>query len=388
MQAAKQEDGSPGPADVRFMDIMILLAKRKRLIFGLPLIMGLCATLISVALPNIYQANAKLLPPQQAQSGAQAMLAQLGGAAGIAASLGGIKNPNEMYIGMLKSRTIADRMIARFDLKKVYDLDLLEKTRKELASNSTFTTGKDGLINIEVEDENPQRVAEMANAYVEELSRLTTVLAVTEASQRRMFFERQLALAKNNLAEAEASLKGTISTRGVISVEGETRAIVETIARLRAQIAVKEIQFGAMQAFVTPGNQEYKRIQQEIASMRAELSKLENGSPSEASASESRPKPVGLENIKVLRDVKYQQMLYELLAKQFELARLDESKDVSIIQVLDKAVAPERKVRPIRSLIVALSTLLGVFMAIIWVIAAAQLQKLVATWRGNVPSPD
>lgn len=348
------------------IELLIVLAKHRKSIIYFPVAVAVLAAALSFAIPNVYLANTKLLPPQQAQSGAAALLSQLGGIAGAAAGVAGIKSPNDLYIGMLKSRTIADRLVAKFDLKNVYDLDTLAKTRKELEENTVITAGKDGLITIEVEDENQQRVAKIANAYVTELIELTKVIAVTEASQRRMFYEAQLKQAKNNLAKAEMDLKGAFDTRGVISVDGESRAIVETVGRLRAQISAKEIQLSSMRAFVTTSNPEFLRAQEELTSLRSELSKLENGRPSLAGvADESGKKQVGLENIKLLRDVKYYQMLYELLAKQFEVARLDEAKDSAVIQVLDPATEPERKFKPKRALIVIFSALLALVVAII-----------------------
>jgi tyrosine-protein kinase Etk/Wzc len=347
------------------ISLLIVLAKYKKVIFFAPIVVGIFAAAISFILPNVYKAGAKLLPPQQAQSGAAALLSQLGGAAGAIAGSAGIKNPNDLYIGMLKSRTVSDRLIAKFNLQKVYDEDTLEKTRLTLEKSTVIAAGKDGLITIEVEDEDQKRVAPMANAYVSELVSLTKVLAITEASQRRLFFERQLELSKDNLAKAEIALKGALETRGVISVDADSRAIVETVGRLRAQISAKEIQLTSMQAFVTTNNPEYKVVQESLLSLRAELSRLENGRPAMADdKANGANKQAGLENIKILRDVKYFQMLYELLAKQYEVARLDEAKDTAIIQVLDPAIDPERKFKPKRSIIIGLSIIMAFFAAV------------------------
>lgn len=360
--ADKLDDGEYG-----VMDILIVLAKNKKLIVALPLAMAIFSAALSMTLPNIYRANTKLLPPQQAQSGAAALLSQVGGFAGAASVAAGIKNPNDLYVGMLKSRTIADKLVTQFDLKKVYGTNSQEIARRKLEANTNITSGKDGIMTIDVEDENQGLVARLANAYVDELLSLTKVLAVTEASQRRIFFERQLELSKNNLATAEMTLKGALDTRGVISVDSDSRAIVETVARLRAQISAKEIQLGAMRAFITTSNPTYSRAQEELNSLRTELLKLENGridTPGQQT-SQSSNKQVGLENIKILRDVKYYQMLYELLAKQYEAARLDEAKDASIIQVLDVAVEPERNFKPKRLYIVLLASAAALLLAII-----------------------
>ncbi|MET3130527.1 tyrosine-protein kinase Etk/Wzc [Oxalobacteraceae bacterium GrIS 1.11] len=361
-------------AQIDAIDIVTILARRKKLVLGLPFAAAVCAALLSFLMPNVYKANTRILPPQQAQSGAAALMAQLGGVAGAAAGAAGVKNPNDLYMGMLKSRTIADKLVVRFDLKKVYGRELLEPTRKDLDNNTTFTSGKDGLINIEVEDEDRKRAVDLADAYADELLKLTKVLAVTEAAQRRLFFENQLQLTKDNLARAEATLKEALDAHGVISVDSQSRAIVETVARLRAQIAAKDIQLNAMRAFVTNNNQDYKRVEQELLSMRAELSRQENGNPESSGQKSDAGDQEGLKNIKVLRDVKYYQMLYEMLSKQYEIARLDESKDASIIQVLDKAQLPERKFKPRRTVITVMSALLVLAFTVLWVLAAGLLE--------------
>jgi tyrosine-protein kinase Etk/Wzc len=346
---------------ISIIAILIVLAKRKKLVFGLPLAAACIAAAVTMLLPNIYSASATLLPPQQAQSSAGALLSQLGGAASLAGNLAGLKNPNDLYVGMLRSRTVADKLVAKFNLKSVYDTDSQEKVRKALAADTSISSGKDGLIVISVEGKDKKLVAPLANAYVEELAQLNKVLAVTEAGRRRLFYERQLDNAKNQLAQAEQSLKAGLESGGVISVDSDSRALLETVARIRAQVSAKEIQLGSLQAFVTTSNPEYRRVQEELASLRAELSRLENGRAVKGDADQG--KQTGLENVKILRDVKYYQMLYELLAKQYEVARLDESKDSSIIQVLDQAVEPERKIKPGRAVIVLVCALLSFILA-------------------------
>lgn len=361
---AREELAPSGDREVSIVELMIVLAKHKKLVIGLPLLAAMLAVAVSLALPVSYKAGTKLLPPQQQQSGAAALLSQLGGLAGAAAGAAGIKNPSDVYIGMLKSRTLADKLIARFDLKKVYEVESQETARGILEANTSIAAGKDGLITIEVEDRNQKLVAKLANAYVDELTALTRVVAVTEASQRRVFYERQLEIAKNNLAKAEMSLKGAMDAHGVISVDVESKGIVETIARLRAQASAKEIQLNSMRAFVTSNNPDYKRVEEELSSLRAELSRLENGRATGVETP-GQAKSGGFENIQLLRDMKYYQMLYELLAKQYEVARIDEAKDPSVIQVLDPAIDPERKFKPRRAAIVVLSTLGAFILAVL-----------------------
>jgi uncharacterized protein involved in exopolysaccharide biosynthesis len=370
------EQTNEAGSEAGILETMVVVARRKKFVIVLPLLVGSIVAALSFALPNVYKAGARLLPPQQ-QSTSMALLSQLGGGASLAAGMAGLKNPNDLYVAMLKSRTIADRLISRFSLKNVYDTKSLEEARSELANNTSVISGKDGLIVIEVEDQDRKRVALIANAYVEELLRLTKVLAVTGASQRRMFFEKELEAAKDNLSKAEMNLKQALNSRGVTSVDAESRAVIERLARLRAAVSAKEIQINAMRAFVTEANPEFMRTNEELKSLRAELSKMENGT--EGSSLNAAQTPEGLQSIKILRDVKYYEMLYELLSKQFEIARLDEAKDPSLIQVLDPAIEPERKVKPRRALIVLGSMLAAMVCAIAWILVEEKKKRLLSS---------
>src|SRR6266849_5345542 len=189
---APAEENASAEDEVSLLDLLIVLAKHKRLVLGIPFVVAIAAAIISLFLPNIYTGTARILPPQQSASAASALLNQLGGALGGLGSLAGgalgVRSPNDLYLGMLKSRTVADNLIARFDLKKIYEQELQSGTRNILQNNTTITAGRDGIITIDVDDKDPKRAADLANAYVDELMKLTRVLAVTEASQRRLFF--------------------------------------------------------------------------------------------------------------------------------------------------------------------------------------------------------
>jgi uncharacterized protein involved in exopolysaccharide biosynthesis len=367
--------------ELTWMDVLLVLSRFRKRLLAVSLCVALVAAAVSTLLPPRFTANTKLLPPQQAQSGAAALLSQLGSLGGAAVGIGGVKNPNDVYVGMLRSRVVADKLIDKFALRTVYETDSLEQARGQLADSTLIATGKDGLISIEFMNKDKKLVAPVANAYVAELIELTKVLAVTEAGQRRMFYERQLQVARDNLTNAEAALKSGLDKRGVISVDAESQTLVATIGRLRANISAKEIQLSSMRAFVTANNQEYKKAEEELNSMRAELSRLEGGSVS-PSATTSDDKRSGFESIKLLRDVKYYQMLYELLAKQYEIARLDEAKTPSVIQVLDPAVEPERKAGPRRLNIVIISTFGAFFASVIVLILIEWRRKLLATDAG------
>lgn len=363
-QIAAGEDDS-----ISLFEIITVLAKHKTLLIGLPLLAGLIGLGVSFIMPNIYTAKAVLMTPQQSQSSAAAILGQLGGLAGAAGGALGVKSPADMYVGLLKSRTIADRLLSRFELQKIYDEKLASIARKTLATNTVIMAGKDGLINIEVDDENALRAAAIANAYHEELGKLTQTLAVTEASQRRLFFEKQLLQARDELASAEFNLQKTQEKTGLIQLEGQAKAIIEGVAQLRAQIAAKEVQLGAMRTFAAGQNPDLMRAQEELAGLRAQLKKREQESSSKDSTliSAGKVPELGLAYLRKLREVKYHEAIMEIMARQFELAKIDEAKESGTIQVIDKAIEPDRKSKPKRLLFVLGSALAGLFFAALWI---------------------
>jgi tyrosine-protein kinase Etk/Wzc len=355
--------------EVGLLDMLIVLAKHKSMILTVTLSTAMLSVLVCLLLPNIYTGVARVLPPQQNQSTASMLLGQLSGLGALGGSPFGIKNPNDLYVGMLKSRSVGDSLITRFDLQKLYDRDTMVKTREDLANNSTITAGKDGLITIEFDDEDPARAATVANAYVEELQKLTQTLAVTEAAQRRLFFEQQLQQARKDLSDAEVALKVTQEKTGLIKLDDQGKAIIEAVATVRAQISAKEIELRSMRTFATEGNPDYMRVQQQLTGLRAELSKLERANISgrgDVLLPTGKVPEAGLEYLRKFRDLKYQETIFELLAKQFEVAKIDEAKEAALIQVVDRAVPPDRKSKPKRALIAIGSTLLAGLGAFLW----------------------
>ena len=370
----------PADDEISLLDLLIVLAKHKHLVLGVPLAAGILAAIISLLMPNIYTGTTRILPPQQSVSAASALLNQLGGAlggfGGLAGGALGVRNPNDLYVGMLKSRTVADNLISRFDLSKVYNEDRLSDVRRRLENESKITSGRDGIITIEVDDKDPKRAAELANAYVEELMNLTKVLAVTEASQRRLFFEHQLVQAKDNLIAAEVAARQGLQKGGLAQVDAQGRSMIAVTARLRAEISAKEVQLGAMRTFAAEGNPELQRTQQELEALRRELGRIEGSSPSAGAGKVDASGSSGLDNLGRLRDVKYYEFLYELLAKQYELAKIDEAKDATIVQVMDKAVEPDRKSKPKRALIVVLFTIVGLLAALLGVLVREAMIRI------------
>lgn len=347
---------------------LIVIAKNKRRIIFVPIIAALLTMGLTLLMPNKYTATVQILPPQS-QSGASAMLGQLGALSGMAGGALGVKNPSDVYMGMLASRTLQDRLIDRFKLKEIYETKTASDTRKALIGASKLSTSKTGLIILEFEDKNPKFAADVSNGYVDELQKMTKVFAVTEASQRRMFFEKQLQQAKQLLADAEVALKQVQEKTGLIQLDGQAEAIIRSAAEFKAQIAAKEVQLGAMRTFATPNNPNYQKMQNELSGLRAQLAKIETGmnrGKGDISVSTSNVPEAGLEYVRRVREVKYSEAIFEMLAKQFELAKIDEAKEGSILQVLDYAVVPDKKSSPGRMMIVLTVFMVTGILMLMW----------------------
>lgn len=353
---------------IAFVDILIVLARRKKSIVFITLAVTLAVAGLSLLLPNRYTGRAQVLPPQS-QSNSSALLGQLGSLGAVAGASMSLKNPNDMYVGIFNSRTVSDQLIKRFDLQKVYGRKTLTDTRRDLTKATVIASEKSGIIVIDVSDVNPKLAADLANGYIDELQKLTQVLAITEASQRRMFFENQLRSAKRDLANAEVSLKSLQERTGVIQLSDQATNIIKSIAELRAAIATKEVELGALRTFATSVNPDYIRIENIISGLKKQLAKSETGvnaGNGDISVATNQVPAVGLEYIRQIRDVKYHETVFDLLAKQFELAKIDESKNSSTIQILDAAVVPEKKSGPARMFFVLGAFLVTLFLTMCW----------------------
>jgi uncharacterized protein involved in exopolysaccharide biosynthesis len=344
---------------VDLFDLLLILSEARRTIAICMLIFIALGGAICILAKPTFSASALIMPPQQGQSLAT-MMGQLNALVSLTGGgIGGsqLKTPVDMYIGMLESRTIADRLISRFHLQDLYKTRKMEDTRTRLKSNTRFLAGKDGLIHIIVDDHDPNRASEMANAYVDELYSMNSHLAITEAAQRRVFFDQELAEEKSALAIAENDLKQTAERTGVIQLGGQAESIIRSLAVLRAEIASREVQINSLRMFATDQNPVAIRAQEEINSLRNQLAKLEKDPRNPELVSTfgipaGRVPAVALEYARKLREVKYHETLFELLAKQYEAARIDEAKAAPIIQVVDSAVPPDKKSGPHRALII------------------------------------
>jgi len=360
-------------ADVDWFDLAIVLSKHRRSILKAALIGLVLSTIIAFVLPVKYTAKGRMLPPSGSPNVAAMIMGSMAngtGAMGGAASsmLSGamnLKNPSDIYVAMLKSRTVADAIITKFNYRRnIFGReDSWEDTRKRLEKKTDISVGKEGVIEIDFEDRDPERARAIVQAYIDELFAVSGSVAVSEASQRRIFFDKQLLAEKDQLTNAEIELKKVQQSTGLIVPSEQARASIEGVARIRAMVSAKEVQIAAMQRFASASNPELQQAQQELGALRAQLSKLERGQPGLDDASSilvpGKVPESSLEFIRKYRDFKYHETIYELLAKQLELARLDEAKDYAALQVLDPPVRPDKRSKPDRLLIISIGTLCG-----------------------------
>lgn len=365
------------------MDVLIVLAEQKFIVLGVTAVCAILAIILAFTLPKRYTATATLLPPQQNSSMSSILASQLGNLGGMASLAGGglgLKNPNEMFVAMLKSRTVEDAMVRRFGLMEQYHAKYHSQARTDFEDHTSVDgNGKDGLIHISIKDRDPQRAAELANGYIEQFRDLSEHLAITEASQRRLFFEKQLEQAKDNLADAEESMKEMEQKTGVIQLDSQARAQIASAASLQAQIVAKEVQIQSLRTFAASENAQLLQAQQELDTLRDELTKMggaSSGTDNSLIMLKGKVPEAGLEYVRKVRDVRYYETIFDILARQFEIAKLDEAKQGALIQVVDAAVAPDRASFPKRGMFLVGGIVIGLLAGIGTVLIRAGMQNL------------
>jgi uncharacterized protein involved in exopolysaccharide biosynthesis len=352
-------------AGLTLFDLLLALGERARLLVAGPLAIGVAALGIAFMMTPVYTGRTVIVPPQQQQSSAAMALQSLGALAGAAGAAAGVRNPADQYVALLQSHSVQDRLIERFGLLKLYDVDLKVEARRELISNSRISAGKrDSFITIEFDDEDPKRAADVANAYVEELRKLTARLALTEAQQRRTLFEGHLEGIRKKMAAAQKNLMASGYSEG--SIRAEPRASAEAFATLTAEATAVEVRLQALRSYLNDSAPEVKIASSQLSALRAQLGKAETGGSTQAQAN----------YIDAYRDFKYQEALFELISRQYEAARIDESREGAVIQVVDTAQPPEKKSRPRRGMIAIAATLVSFLLLAGWIIGSAVVSSM------------
>lgn len=353
--------------EINLLDYLIVLARHSRMIVLATLGTMILTFVYLLIVPKQYTATARLVPPRMNLTLSGQLLEGMavssigGGAAaglgGMAASVMGLKNPNDIYIGMLNSDTIFDRIIARFDLKELFNVNYIEDARKKLGKIAIIESSDEGLITIEVTDKDQKRAADMANAFAEELEKLLQEIAVRDAKNQFDFLERERQKSLANLTKAEEEIRKFSEKTGVIQLDTQTRSMIEYISTLRAEINAKEVQIQVLKKQATPFNFDVVRLETEVTGLREKLREAERQADQaclgDVCLPTSKMPALGIEYIRLYREVKYQDTLYQLFCKLAELARLDGARNVSVakVQFVDRAMPPEKKSKPLRILI-------------------------------------
>lgn len=342
---------------------------RRRRILAVPIAVAAAAYGLAGFLPPSYTAKASFLPQQQQQSNISSALATLGPLVGLTGQAP--RNSADQFVALMQSAAITNRIIDRFDLVKLYEADYRQDARNQLLGSVRISVGKkDGLIYLEADDRDPKRAAALANAHIEELQSLVSRLAITEAQQRRRFFEAQLKQARDNLTKAQVALQGSGFSRGAL--RAEPKAAAEEYARLKTEVMRTEVRVQALRGYLNDGATELTQAQASLATLRQQLAQAESAGNGASAGADS-------DYITKYREYKYQETLYELFARQYEVARVDESRDGATLQVVDTALPPEKRSGP-RKARIAVSAGLAAGLALV----AWTLIRAVSTRRRNV----
>lgn len=341
---------------------------RRNLLFAA---VGFLLMLVLMLITKVkYSATAVLLVPQNSSSMSSMALQMAMGGLGLGGMnvLGG--GQYLIYEDILRSRTVADRLIEQYHLKELYRAKDRKSTEKMLASRTSLVSEKEGLIRVTVEDTDPKRAADIANSYLSELDKRNQELAITSASQQRAYFEREMVKEKNALEDAEVDLKRTQEQAGVLVPQTQALAHLNAIETTRAQIRLRQIELGSMMQGATSQNPKVIQLRSEINDLEAQLNAMEKGGGGPGVGTPTSKVPeISLEYLRKAREVKFHETLFELLARQYELAKQEEGKTISMIQVLDKAIPPEHKSWPPRTLFCLLGLIGGAILGVIYTLA-------------------
>jgi len=351
---------------IDLLDYLQVIVKHIRMIILVTAIVFILSIIISLLLPKIYSSTAKIIPPQQDQGMMAAMIGQMGGLTNLAGGLLGGGTTGDLYVGILKSEAVKDVIIDKFKLMNVYDEKYRLDTYEKLDKVASIELGKkDGIITITIEDKDPVRAANMANAFVNELVKLTVSLNITGAGQDKQFLEGRLVKAKLDLAKAEENLKSYQTKNKALNIGEQAKATIEGVAQLRAQLAIQEIQLASLRSYLTDENDEIKTVKASIANLKTQIAHLEGVSKGSSIPSVGSVPALGQEYLRLMRELRIQETILEFVAKQYEMAKFNEAKDVSGVQVLQKGMVPDKKVKPKRVLLVLMATFVTFFFAVL-----------------------
>ena len=403
-QEISRTAGTPSPSRLppKLVKNARLLWNNRRLFRRVALYALATTSLLALVIPKRYEATTQLMPPENVSSEAVALLGTLGargsepsgiagsigGAAlgGVASDLLGMKNTSALFVSILYSRTVTDRLIDQFQLQRVYHAKLIEDARRGLWEHVDISADrKTGVIGITVTDRSPQRAAAMAQAYVSELNRLATEVSTSAARRERVFLEDRLKTVKADLDNASGRFSQFASSNAAIDIPAQGKAMVEAAAWLQGELIFAESQLQGLERIYAPGNVRVQAQRARVAELKKQLEKLGGSDSASESKNDNSPYPsirklplLGAKYFDLYRETKIQETLYQLLTQQYELAKVEEAKSIPSVKVLDAAVVPTKKSYPPRTLIVVSGTLLCLAVTVSWVF-------LREWWSGIVP---
>lgn len=366
-----------GEQEINLLELLQVIARRKLIIVKLCLVALVLSICFSLVLKNTYTASAKILPPQKDSSGGlSSILGQTGGLASLASGSFGLGGSTDLYLGILKSRSVSDAVIKKLNLQTEFELKTIDDTRKKLAGVVQFKAGKDGIITIDADSKDPRKAALLANTFVEELGRRSVQLNLTKAGTERMFLEKRLEVVKQDLRNAENDMKAFQEQYKTIKADSQATAAIEGIARLKAEIVTREVQLASLRNSMTDESNEVRTLMAALAKLKSQLGGLTGSGGNDVIPTMGNVPSLAVSYARKLRELKIQEALFEQLTKQYELAKLSEAKDSSTLQVLDEAVTPHKKSKPKRSLIVLLSVVSAFFISIVIIFIQEFISRL------------
>jgi capsule polysaccharide export protein KpsE/RkpR len=365
-----------------------LLWSRRRLIFRVALYSLLASAAVAYLIPTQFDATTRLMPPDSQSSGLAMAAAAMAGGGGAGGGLGalasdvlGLKSSSDIFVGILGSRTVQDELIGRFDLKRLYHASNMEDARKRLSAKTSITVDrKSQIIQIAVTDHKPERAAAMAQAYVDDLNRLVADLSTSAARRERIFLEDRLAGVTKGLQEAERDFSQFASKNTAIDVHEQGKAMVEAAANLQGQMIAAQSQYQALREIYTDNNPRTRSVKARIDELQRQLEKI-GGKGEDVDAADTskdslypsiRKLPLlGVTWADLYRRTKIQEVVLETLTKEYEMAKVQEAKEIPTVKVLDVANIPDKKSFPPRLAIIFIGTMIATIVVMIWILSSA-----------------
>jgi len=393
-QATFAPEWNDGLTHERILPRLRLLWGMRRFLLRFAVVGFFVATLVAFLIPSQYESTARLMPPDSQQGGGLAILSMLSGGQNGSSGLGslagdllGAKTTGAIFIAVMRSRTAEDGIIQRFDLKKVYWTRLEESARKRLERNTDITEDrKSGVITLVVTDHDAKRAAAMAGAYIAQLDTLTAKLNTSAAHRERVFLEDRLEKIQVDLESAEKDFSQFASKNAAFDISAQGKAMLEGAASLQGQLIAAESQLEGLRQIYSDNNIRVRSTQARIAELRNQQQKLGGTSsvtvPSDQSTADSayptlRQLPIlGVPYADKFRQLKVDEAVYETLTKQFELAKVQEAKEIPSVKVLDQPEVPERKSFPPRLLLIVAGTACAVLLGAAWVFGTARWRAI------------